>query len=155
MSSRRSTWAAPSSPEFLDAPCTPLFLIGGGHIENADATNGQPTAAVVTTCVVQTAQAIGLVDYALEWQRADLCIRPKQHPADFASGPAGHQVARTSGFSGDVLSADQHLNDRGRTTNSGTGAPVFAERPWCLSLSQWGRAASVLCARAAMKSLPA
>jgi hypothetical protein len=105
--------------EFVGAPCRPLFLVGGGHIQVPDGSRRlEPTElAAMTTTVVQQAEAVGLVDYALEVGNEPDIAHPgyADHPEEFAEAVRTcRDAARAAGFAGMVVSGGiANLNDRG------------------------------------------
>jgi hypothetical protein len=105
--------------EFVGAPVTPLFLIGGGHIQHPDglARLEPHELAAWTTTVVQTAQAAGLTEYAIEIGNEPDIAHPgySEHPEDFAEAVRQcHEAARGNGFTGAiVIGGIANLNDRG------------------------------------------
>lgn len=104
--------------ECVGAPITPLFLIGGGSIAYPDGSRIEPhELAAMTTTVVQTAQAAGLTDYALEiGNEPDIaCAGYANHPPDFAEAIRQClDAAVTSGFHGPFISGGiANLNNRG------------------------------------------
>lgn len=105
--------------ECVDAPCRPVFLVGGGKIENEDTGERlEPfELAAMTTEVVQAAAYVDLDDYALEiGNEPDLAVPGySEHPEDFAEAVrACHFAARAAGFQGPVISGGiSNLNTRG------------------------------------------
>lgn len=108
----------PLMVEWVGAPVTPLFLIGGGSIAYPDGSRIEPhELAAMTATVVQTAQAVGLTDYALEiGNEPDIaCVDYANHPEEFAEAIRQClEAARMSGFDGPFISGGiANLNNRG------------------------------------------
>lgn len=109
----------PLIAECVGAPCRPLFLIGGGQIE--DEGTGERLEpyelAARTTEAVQIAADVGLSQYALEiGNEPDLAVPGySQCPEDFAEAVrCCHFAARAAGFLGPVISGGiSNLNTRG------------------------------------------
>ncbi len=104
--------------ECVGAPVTPLFLVGGGSIAFPDGSRIEPhELAAMTATVVQTAQAAGLTDYAIEiGNEPDIaCAGYAHHPADFAEAIRQClDAAVTHGFQGPFISGGiANLNNRG------------------------------------------
>lgn len=105
--------------EFAGAPCRPLFLIGGGSIQEPSTGNRiEPhELAALTTTVVQTATAAGILDYAIEiGNEPDIaCAGYSEHPEDFAEAiRQSLEAARGAGFLGPLITGGiANLNNRG------------------------------------------
>lgn len=112
------TIVPPLIEEWVGAPVTPLFLIGGGSIAHPDGSRIEPhELAAMTADVVQTAHDAGLTEYALEiGNEPDIaCPGYAQHPADFAEAIRQClDAALTQHFHGWFVSGGiANLNDRG------------------------------------------
>lgn len=105
--------------EFVNAPLTALFLIGGGKIQVSDGSRRiEPhELAAMTKAVVECARDVGLTNYALEiGNEPDIAHEGyAEHPADFAEAIRQcHEAARGAGFFGTIISGGiSNLNDRG------------------------------------------
>lgn len=105
--------------EFVGAPLTPLFLIGGGKIQIADGSRRiEPhELAAMTRTLVETAQEVGLTEYAIEiGNEPDIAHEGySERPQDFAEAIRQcHEAARGAGFTGAIISGGiSNLNDRG------------------------------------------
>lgn len=105
--------------EFVNAPLTAIFLVGGGKIQVADGSRRiEPhELAQMTKSVVDCANEVGLLDYALEiGNEPDIAHEGySERPQDFAEAIRQcDDAARAAGFFGTIISGGiSNLNDRG------------------------------------------
>jgi hypothetical protein len=104
--------------ECVDAPCRPLFLIGGGQIAGSTGHRLEPyELATMTHEVVHRALQAGLTDYALEiGNEPDIAVKGyAERPEAFAEAVRScHFAARAAGFRGSIISGGvSNLNTRG------------------------------------------
>lgn len=105
--------------EFAEETISPLFLIGGGHIQRQDETRRiEPDElAAWGRDVIRFARAAGLTAYSIEiGNEPDIAHRDyKTRPQDFAEAiRQTHAAVRAEGFTGDVITGGiSNLNRRG------------------------------------------
>lgn len=104
--------------EWVGAPVTPLFLVGGGSIAYPDGSRIEPhELAAMTASVIEDATVAGLTDYALEiGNEPDIaCEGYSEHPDEFAEAIRQClEAAETNGFQGPFITGGiANLNNRG------------------------------------------
>jgi len=105
--------------EFVGETISPLFLIGGGHIQRPDQTRRIEPDELATWArdAVRAAEAAGLATYAIEvGNEPDIAHRDyATRPQDFAVAvQQTHAAVRNEGFTGDVITGGiANLDRRG------------------------------------------